>query len=90
MLAVNGEFVGSRRVPSVSIMPFQPQLFSCGAELCDKAIVRGEDAFRKMWTGVSLTHLRLKPSMCDYCFLLAEKVHRYILSEDTTGCEFVK
>ena len=75
VLTVSGEFVGFR-MPSVSIQPFQPQLFSCGAELCDKAIVRGEDAFRKMWTGVSLTHLRLKPSMCDYCFLLAEKVHR--------------
>ena len=80
--AVNGEFKGAHRfkglrVPTVTIVPFLPPLYSCGSEKCDKEIDTEENIYRKLYTGLALTHLRLRPSMCDYCFMLPEKAHRY-------------
>ena len=76
--AVNGEFKGCyHRVPTVTVVPFMPPMYSCGSEKCDKEIVVEENIYRKLFTGLALTHLRLRPSMCDYCFMLPEKAHRY-------------
>ena len=77
--AVSGELEGCLvGIPSVSILPFQPcPLFSCGSETCYAEIVGKLNALGQLSMGLGATQARLVPSRCDYCFMLAEKVHRY-------------
>ena len=64
-------------IPTVSIYPFLPPLFCCGANTCRMEDERKYNAFLKLHLGLGATRARLLPTRCDYCFLLAEKVHRY-------------
>ena len=77
--AVVGELEGCYvGIPTVSILPFMPPLFSCGAETCGAEIVGKENSFEKLGFGLSTTLARFQSTRCDYCFLLTEKAHRYI------------
>ena len=76
--AVDGEGEGCYEgIPVVSILPFLPPLFDCGAQTC--AVKHGSkgSAFAQLGLGLGATHARLQSKRCDYCFMLAEKVHRY-------------
>ena len=76
--AVTGEVMGwCVGTPTVSIIPFLPPMFDCGAETCKVELLRKEDAVKKLYMGIGATLARLCPTRCDYCFMLAEKVHRY-------------
>ena len=77
--AVFGEVEGYLDgIPTVSILPFQPcPLFSCGSETCDAEIVGKHNALGQLCMGLGATQARLVRNICDYCFMLAEKVHRY-------------
>jgi len=68
---VEGCYVG---IPTVSILPFMPPLFSCGAETCGREISGKEKAFTNLGFGLSAT--KFQSTRCDYCFLLSEKAHR--------------
>merc|ERR1719341_1892170 len=75
--AVEGEVLGCYEgIPTVSIFPFLPPLFCCGANTCKVEEERKEDAFLQLHLGLGATRGKLRPTRCDYCFLLAEKVHR--------------
>ena len=79
MAAVTGEVKGCfESIPTVSIYPLLPLLFSCGANNCQVEDERKENAFLQLHLGLGATQARLRSIRCDYCFLLAEKVHRYI------------
>ena len=81
--AVAGEVEGCYEgIHTVSIYPFLPPLFFCGAKTCIVEDERKEDAFAQLQLGLGATRTRLRSTRCDYCFLLAEKVHRY---NDKTG-----
>ena len=71
---VKGCFVG---IPVVSILPFLPPLFNCGAKTCKVKNRSKKDAFTQMFLGIGATWVRLQSMSCDYCFMMAEKVHRY-------------
>ena len=68
-----GDYEGT---PTVSILPFLPPLFSCGATACIGQMSEKEDACARLLTGLDATCARLSGSRCDYCFLRSEKVHR--------------
>ena len=72
---VEGCYVG---IPTVSILPFMPPLFSCGAETCGREISGKEKAFTNLGFGLGATLDKFQSTRCDYCFLLSEKAHRYI------------
>ena len=71
---VKGCFVG---IPVVSILPFLPPLFNCGAKTCKVKNRSQKDALTQMFLGIGATWVRLQSMSCDYCFMMAEKVHRY-------------
>ena len=70
---VKGCFVG---FPAVSVLPFLPPLFDCGAKTCKGKHASKMTAFTQLDFGLSATRARLQSRRCDYCFMLAEKVHR--------------
>ena len=75
--AVCGEVEGCYELrPTVCILPFLPPLFSCGAPPCAKEITGKSNTHSKMFHGLGASCIRLLPTRCDYCFKLAEKVHR--------------
>ena len=81
--AVSGEVLGRCvGIPAVSIIPFLPPMFKCGAETCKVELLRKKDAFVKLYFGLGATLVKLRSTTCDYCFLRAEKAHRY---NDETG-----
>ena len=81
--AVSGEVLGRYvGIPAVSIIPFLPPMFKCGAETCQVELLRKKDAFVKLYFGLGATLVKLRSTTCDYCFLRAEKAHRY---NDETG-----
>ena len=81
--AVSGEVLGRYvGIPAVSIIPFLPPMFKCGAETCKVELLRKKDAFVKLYFGLGATLVKLRSTTCDYCFLRAEKAHRY---NDETG-----
>ena len=63
-------------IPTVSILPFLPPMFNCGAQTCRAEIVEKENAFVQLNMCLGATETRLQSTRCDYCFMLAEKVHR--------------
>ena len=71
---VKGCFVG---FPAVSILPFLPPLFDCGAKTCKVKLASKLTALAQLDFGLCATRARLQSKRCDYCFMLAEKVHRY-------------
>ena len=78
MAAVAGEVWGCYEgIPAVAILPFLAPLFICGAKTCKVKYVSKEDAFGQFFFGLCATLARLQSKRCDYCFMLAEKVHRY-------------
>jgi len=70
---VKGCFVG---FPAVSILPFLPPLFDCGAKTCKEKHVSKTIDLTQLYCGLSATRAKLQSRRCDYCFMLAEKVHR--------------
>ena len=64
-------------VPAVSILAFLPPLFDCGALTCKVKHGKKNSAFGQLYMGLNATLARLGSKRCDYCFMLAEKVHRY-------------
>merc|ERR550519_2308807 len=70
---VLGCYVG---IPAVSILPYLPPLFDCGAQTCEVKHASKRNAFAQLFLGLGATHTRLQSRRCDYCFMLAEKVHR--------------
>ena len=76
--AVSGEVLGCYNgIPTVSILPFLPPMFSCGAKTCEVEFLRRNRAFAKLAVGLSATLAKLESTRCDFCFLVAEKAHRY-------------
>ena len=76
--AVSGEVLGCYNgIPTVSILPFLPPMFSCGAKTCEVEFLRRKRAFAKLAVGLSATLAKLESTRCDFCFLVAEKAHRY-------------
>ena len=75
--AVTGEVAGCYAgSPTVSILPFLPPMFSCGADTCLGEILEKEFASKQFMFGLAATHARLESSRCDYCFMVSEKIHR--------------
>ena len=70
---VLGCYVG---IPAVSILPYLPPLFDCGAQTCKVKHASKRNAFTQLFLGLGATLARLQSKRCDYCFMLAEKVHR--------------
>ena len=65
-------------ISTVSILPFLPPLFNCGALACENELLRKMKAgVGKLFFGLAVAVTRLQTKRCDYCFMLAEKVHRY-------------
>ena len=63
-------------IPTVSVLPFLPPLFNCGAKACEVKHGKKNNAFGQLYMGLVATLARLESKRCDYCFMLAEKVHR--------------
>ena len=69
--AVKREVEGWRKdVSSVCLLPFFPILFGCGGDDCAK------DLARKMQVWYDWDWAKLAFNKCDFCFKLAETVHR--------------
>ena len=79
VVAVHGEGKGCwKGISTVSILPFLPPLFNCGALACENELSRKMKAgVGKLLFGLAVAVTRLQTKRCDYCFMLAEKVHRY-------------
>ena len=63
-------------IPTVDILPFLPPLFICGASACLGQWAEKMDAYNGLQAGLHAACKRLTSSRCDYCFMMAEKVHR--------------
>ena len=68
-----GECTG---IPAVEILPFLPPLFICGAKPCHAQWLEKRRAFSGLTAGLHAACSRLSSSRCDFCFMMAEKVHR--------------
>ena len=66
--------------PSVTLRPYLPPLFNCGASTCAEVIEAKLKAYAKWGIGLDATFVKLNPNKCDYCFLLPENVHRSCLT----------
>ena len=75
--AVIGEVRGKcTGIPTVDILPFLPPLFICGAKPCHAQWSEKIRAFCGLTAGLHAACSRLSSSRCDFCFMMAEKVHR--------------
>lgn len=75
--AVIGEVRGKcTGIPTVDILPFLPPLFICGAKPCHAQWLEKIRAVCGLEAGLQAACSRLSSSRCDFCFMMAEKVHR--------------
>ena len=64
-------------VPTVTIKPFLPILFSCGAKSCEDDQVEKGKKWRDWANAVVMTSAKLfRSSRCDHCFKGSDYVHR--------------
>ena len=70
-------FYDWKGISTVSILPFLPPLLNCGALTCVLELLRKVKAVEQLFFGLAAALARLQTKRCDYCFMLAEKVHRY-------------
>ena len=76
--AVQCEVKGSlEEVPTVCLQPFLPILFCCGELTCEDGTSEKMRAWLDWATAVNLTRNKLFNNQCDYCFKLADNVHRW-------------
>ena len=64
-------------VPVVILLPHLTPLYCCGAPTCEEEEMTPKvKAWRKWSTAIIMTHNKLLGNHCDFCFKLAEDVHR--------------
>ena len=77
--AVQGEVEGcSISTASVALFPHMPLIFFCGNGECLEEMKAKLFIVQKWRVGITSTVNRLISSRCDYCFKLADEVHRYL------------
>ena len=65
-------------VPAVCLLPFMPILFCCGQPTCSEGFISPKLKAWDDWSlAVDMTKGKLEFNRCDYCFKLAENVHRW-------------
>ena len=75
--AVLGEVKGDEPgVPVVSLLPHMTPMFCCGATACAKEILSKVEASAKWSQTLDFACSKLDGNRCDFCFKLADKVHR--------------
>ena len=75
--AVKREVEGWRKdVSSVCLLPFFPILFGCGGDDCAKDLARKMQVWYDWASAVGITVSKLAFNKCDFCFKLADTVHR--------------
>ena len=75
--AVKGEVRGCEKgVPVVSLLPHMTPMYCCGAPGCHEEMTTKGDAWLMWRNALSLTRNKLFGNRCNFCFKLAEKVHR--------------
>ena len=75
--AVYAEVKGcGKGVPAVSLLPHFPPMYGCGAPTCEEEMTSKVKAWSKWSLAVTLTRNKLDKSRCNFCFKLAEEVHR--------------
>ena len=75
--AVHQEVKGCKKgVPTVSLLPHMAPMFCCGAPACDEEMSSKGDAWWKWRAALALARNKLFGNRCNFCFKLAEEVHR--------------
>ena len=78
--AVDREVRGCEKgVPVVSLRPHMTPMFCCKAPACEEEMlskVKAWDRWDTWYAAVLLTRGKLKANRCNFCFKLAEEVHR--------------
>ena len=63
-------------VPTVCLLPFLPILFFCGGANCLGDFAKKINTWSDWATAAKMTYNKLAFNKCDFCFKLAENVHR--------------
>ena len=63
-------------VPVVSLLPHMTQMYCCLAPACEEEMVSKVKAWWKWRNAITLAHNKLIENFCNFCFKLAEEVHR--------------
>ena len=75
--AVDGEVKGCNEgVPVVSLLPHMTQMYCCLAPACEEEMDSKVNAWRMWRNAIALAHNKLIENHCNFCFKLAEEVHR--------------
>ena len=75
--AVEFEVKGCRKgVPVVSLLPHLTPMYCCGAPTCEEEMTSKLEAQGKWSTVVNLARNKLYWNCCNFCFKVAEDVHR--------------
>ena len=67
---------GKKGVPTLCLLPYMAPMFCCGAPTCDVEMTSKEGGWWKWRAALCLTRNKLFGNRCNFCFKLAEKVHR--------------
>ena len=77
VVAVAEEGKGCEKdVPTVCLLPFLPILFCCGGANCAEDLAKKIKTWYGWAAAARMTHDKLALNKCDFCFKLAENVHR--------------
>ena len=75
--AVDREVKGyGKGVPVVSLLPHMTPMYCCGAPTCEEEMSSKVNAWEKWHMAIALACNKLFENRCNFCFKLAEEVHR--------------
>lgn len=77
--AVSGEVLGAFRgmgPPSILLVPHLPPIIYCGSDKCLPQYDVKREAWNRFVLAVNASYNKLVKNNCDYCFKLANEVHR--------------
>ena len=77
--AVGGEVLGAFRglgPPGIILLPYLSPIIYCVGSKCTTQVDAKREAWNKFALAVNASYNKLSENKCDYCFKLANEVHR--------------
>ena len=69
--------------PAVNLMPHLTLMYCCAAPTCEGEMAPKKKAWMRWREAVTLTHNKLFKNRCNFCFKLAEGLHRQVLKVES-------